>query len=391
MSGYGLGTISKGPNSSGLYQGRIWIDGKRISVYGHSREETASKMAARRSGIQPPARDISLGTWIDRWLEDRAIELRPRTLKGYRQKLGYFGPLRSTRLRDLRAPDISRIIHGLDTGPQTKAHAITVLRNCLGAAFREDLISRNPALSVRPPAIPDPPKPILEPQQLRTFLESIRDHRLYPLFALAIYAGLRRSELLGASREDLTDSGIRIRRGAQDGKLYPGKSPRAYRVIPLPPDLLALLRAQPAGLLFPGKGGPLHGSKLGRYLGDALAAAGLPRIGLQGLRRSFISALAAEGIDARTIMELAGHASITTTLGIYARSRESSKLQAARVLTSLIGPTDRPTAANPDPPAIAGKMVPELEKLPASRRETGAPGPIRTAGLRFRKPLFAPR
>ena len=43
------------------------------------------------------------------------------------------------------------------------------------------------------------------PEQAAKFLDTVREHRLYPLFYLAMSAGLRCCELLGLRWQDLRD------------------------------------------------------------------------------------------------------------------------------------------------------------------------------------------
>jgi integrase len=72
-----------------------------------------------------------------------------------------------------------------------------VLRNALSSAVREELVTRNVAKLVR---VSTPHYEVgqgLDPMTARTFLESIREDRLYALYLCAVVLGLRRSELLG--------------------------------------------------------------------------------------------------------------------------------------------------------------------------------------------------
>jgi len=72
-----------------------------------------------------------------------------------------------------------------------------VLRAMLNQAMREELVARNVARLVQPPA---PDRGEIRPwtdAEARAFLATARTHRLHALFVVALGLGLRRGELLG--------------------------------------------------------------------------------------------------------------------------------------------------------------------------------------------------
>jgi integrase/recombinase XerC len=128
--------------------------------------------------------------------------------------------------------------------------------------------------------------------------------------------GLRISEALSlrAADQPLSDV-LRIR-----GK---GGKERLVPVIPVARAAVAdyvrlcpfALAADPGGPLFRGaRGGPLHPRLIAAAVEQARAALGLPATATpHALRHSFATHLLAAGGDLRTIQELLGHASLSTT------------------------------------------------------------------------------
>ncbi len=134
------------------------------------------------------------------------------------------------------------------------------------------------------------------------------------VLALLYGSGLRISEALGLRRADL---------GAGDTVVVTGKGGK-QRMVPVLPQVrklvaayLALCPHDPpdAGRLFVGaKGGPLSPRVVQLAMARLRGALGLPESATpHALRHSFATHLLARGGDLRSIQELLGHASLSTT------------------------------------------------------------------------------
>ncbi len=136
------------------------------------------------------------------------------------------------------------------------------------------------------------------------------------VFALLYGAGLRISEALALKRRDAP-------RSASDVLIITGKGGkmRQVPVLPLIVDSIATYLALspwkvgPEGPLFLGaKGGPLSPRIIQLAMESLRGALGLPDSATpHALRHSFATHLLARGGDLRTIQELLGHASLSTT------------------------------------------------------------------------------
>ena len=134
------------------------------------------------------------------------------------------------------------------------------------------------------------------------------------VLALLYGCGLRISEALGLHRADF---------GARDALTVTGKG-RKERMVPLIPQVQKLISAYialcpfdlpEAGPLFVGaKGGPLSPRLVQLAMARLRGALGLPETATpHALRHSFATHLLARGGDLRSIQELLGHASLSTT------------------------------------------------------------------------------
>ena len=81
--------------------------------------------------------------------------------------------------------------------------------------------------------------------QCGVFLDAIGDDRLYPLYHLAAYWGLRRSELAGLewSDLDLKKRRLHVRQAEADDELDSTKSEDSDRIITIDQDTAAVLEA----------------------------------------------------------------------------------------------------------------------------------------------------
>ena len=101
-----------------------------------------------------------------------------------------------------------RLSHGRWDGkgglsPRSVRHHHMTLHSALQNAVRWGLIQRNPADTVDPPRCSRSEIHTLDEDGVQAFLEVAKHTLYYPIFYLAIYSGMRRSELLALRWEDV--------------------------------------------------------------------------------------------------------------------------------------------------------------------------------------------
>jgi integrase len=95
-------------------------------------------------------------------------------------------------------------------GPATAQRVHATLRAALNAAMRAEEVFRNVAVHAERPRVSRKKVKPWEPEQLGVWLDSIAEHRQYPLFHLAAFAGLRRGELCGLGWDDIDLDAARL-------------------------------------------------------------------------------------------------------------------------------------------------------------------------------------
>lgn len=87
---------------------------------------------------------------------------------------------------------------------RTTSYTLTVLRAILKQAVMDEIISKNVSTLIKKPKQERKREMVtLSKEEVETFLEQINDVEWHALFKLAFTTGLRRSELLGLTWDDV--------------------------------------------------------------------------------------------------------------------------------------------------------------------------------------------
>lgn len=226
------------------------------------------------------------------------------------------------RIADLRSFLANRRNDG--AGARTLGRGLAGVRSLLRHLEKRGLVNAAGASAMRAPRQPKSlPKPLTADDARRVVSadgqmaeEPWIAARNAAVLTLLYGCGLRISEALGLSGDALSDPSARsmtITGKGSKTRLVPllpavHKAVAQYRAL-CPFDLSA---GQP---LFRGaKGGPLHAAIIQREMQKLRAGLGLPDSATpHALRHSFATHLLGRGGDLRTIQELLGHASLSTT------------------------------------------------------------------------------
>jgi integrase/recombinase XerC len=268
---------------------------------------------------------------LDGFLSELAAQRRasPHTLAAYRRDVTRLLDLAAGAGRPVAAADWTRELleRGLRdlyrTGhaSSSAARALAAWRSFSRYCLRRGIVARDPARSVPFPRLPLRLPRTLPEVDLIAALDALsgddpltrRDRALLELF---YSSGLRLSELVGLDHGDL-DRGARLVRVRGKG--------RRERIVPVGPTALAALdrwlsvapraRGRLDDPLFPGPRAPRLAHRTVQRIVRARLSQVAGGLGVtpHALRHSFASHLLDHGADLRSIQELLGHRSLTST------------------------------------------------------------------------------
>ena len=142
-----------------------------------------------------------LAVYLTGWLAVHRTTLKPSTAFGYRAVIDrYIGPIAAVPLSDLKPSHLNGLYAGMTErglSPRTVRTLHTVVRRALNDALRDGVVMRNVAVAASLPRTSPPEIRVWTADELRTFLEAVADHPLYPAFYVAAFTGIRRAELCG--------------------------------------------------------------------------------------------------------------------------------------------------------------------------------------------------
>ena len=296
----------------------------------------------------------TLAEYLQRWLREYAQpNLSPRTVEGYesiiRQHL--VPNLGNIPLTQVKPEYLQRYYSEMLSGgrcdgrgslnPVTVRQHHMVLHRALHIAVKWGLISRNPADAIDLPHCQRPEMHVMNEDNIKTFLEAAKSTPYYVLFYMALFTGMRRSELLALRwcDVDLILGQISVNRSLhhlRDKSLVfrTPKTAKGRRTIALPPSAILVLKEHKEqqeqirlmlgtllvddDLVFSQSDGrPLLPDTVSHAWAKLAQRTGLKGIRLHDARHSHASLMLKQGIHPKIVQERLGHASIQVTLDTY--------------------------------------------------------------------------
>ena len=198
-------------------------------------------------------------------------------------------------------------------------------------------------------------------KELRTFLASERESRLYPLWLTLATTGMRRGEVLGLRWEDvdLEAQSLYIRQTrvmtGYEPLLSTPKTRRGKRLVALDPATTVALKENrrrqrlerlaagcpwlKTGYVFTREDGePYHPERVSKLFLQGAKKVGLPRIRLHDLRHTYATLALGAGVHPKIVSERLGHANIGITLDCYSHCLPALSEEAACRVAALVVP-----------------------------------------------------
>jgi len=242
----------------------------------------------------------------------------PHTLRAYEGDLGVLAaalggrPIESATLLDLRS-----WLAKYEGAASSTQRRVAAVRTYFRWAMREGLVSESPAERLAAPRVKRPlPRVLAIPEADEVVEQPIgegpREARNRAILEVAYGAGLRVSEVAGLNLADLDLSTglarVRAGKGKKD-RVCPMGEPAVDAVR----AWLAVRGTAPGALFTNQEGGRLTTRALYDVVRDSAVKNGLAGVHPHALRHSYATHLLSGGADIRSIQEMMGHASLSTT------------------------------------------------------------------------------
>lgn len=357
----------------GVYLGKD-ADGKKkykwLTVQGNKRQAQAKlneTVHQINTGVFADPKG-TLGEFIERWMVEYAKpNLSPSTTEGYQSivRAGIDPALGKVQLKNLK-PELlqkyyaDKLAEGLST--TTVRHHAMLLHCILEHAVKWQLLVRNPADAVSLPVTRHTEMHTLDETQAEQILKAAIDTPYFSLFHLALFTGMRRSELLALRWSDIDLAGAEILISRSMHRLltkevvFRGtKTVRSSRSIALAPASCVVLRNHldnemalciRVGIPFTNDrlifcqwdGTPLVPDTISQAWRRLTHRLGIQHVRLHDLRHTHATLMLKAGIHPKIVQERLGHSSIATTLDTYSHVIPGLQHKAAETFAEIFKP-----------------------------------------------------
>ena len=283
-------------------------------------EYQAGKRTAKKEAPAP-----TLTAAIDAYIKVKDNTLSPSTIRGYRAiQRNNFKTTMPRQLDQIKPSEWQGIVNeeAAKCSPKSLRNAYFLVKTVVRFSTGTEL----PPVSL-PGAVPAH-KEFLTPDQIRTFVQAIKDHR-YAVPALLALSSLRMSEIAALRWENIPEdpdfiqvSGAVVR-DEHDRPTFKkqNKNASSARMVPvLIPELKAAIKRDRQ------TDGPVLAITPNRFrdrVNDVCEENGLPKVGIHGLRHSFASLAYHLQMPEKIAMEIGGWSDAGTMHRIYTHIAQS--------------------------------------------------------------------
>ena len=362
----------------GRYQAKYYIPGSPKPKYLYDRN--LAKLKKKRDlekakyilGYNDKAKKYKVSEWFDVWMKLYKIgRIKANTVRGYvdgfERGADFIG---SVRLDCLTPSHIYNMVEGMQSDGYAESsvvHTLSIVKQLLQSAVDNQMIPMNPCKGIAieksekvtvDPILENESK-ILQPEEIKTFLDAAKNTRYYELFYIILNTGMRIGEITALCWSDIDfENGlVKINKSvlySADKGVYEDttKTNSSNRIISIPSAMVQLLKEYKieqskkkllmgdmwnnSGKVFTSEsGGMINPDTLSTWFKGFINRHNLPDIHYHSLRHTAATLLIAGGVDIATVSKRLGHADRTTTLNIYTHAIKSADKAAADKLQDI--------------------------------------------------------
>ena len=369
-------------------------DGKRVALYGRTREELYDKVQNAKREIEACTfrrESPTVKEYCEKWLLMQSAHVRTTTLNDYTSKVKNYiiKPLGHMYMSDVKPDDINLAMVPVSKKSASVYRSVNLLIKCIfGAAEDNHLIDENPTRKLSAKGgVPQQEKEALTDEQVKILLDAIRGLPPYVFVMIGLYAGLRREEILALKWDsvflDVEHPYLKVQRAWHTEHNRPViltelKTSAAKREVPIPNCLVECLKEAKENshsdyVVANSEGQPLSYTQFKRvwqYIvtrstkqrtyvryvnGKKIKHTVTPVLGEKAahngevvysmdfqvtphmLRHTYITNLIYAQVDPKTVQYLAGHKNSKITMDIYAKVKYNKPKELSAVVNNAFG------------------------------------------------------
>ena len=290
---------------------------------------------------QDPLTDITVKQLIEDYIDHcEALGRKATTIRGYRIAVERIYPSVDKILaKDCTTYRLEKIVAQMSQnglGAKSIKNTMGIVSAAYRHAIKTGQLTDNPCERLTLPKITPREIRILHKDEIPDFVFAIQDEPLDDkvAFELALFMGLRRSEILGLRENDVDIVNgilnVHNTRHRVDGENIEAdtKTKRSTRTLAMP-DIVLIDTAKLMQmhrefkyeksdfLIQDGFGNAINPQSLASRLTRMEERKGLPHVSLHGLRHTYASMLNESGVDMARISAELGHSNLATTMNVY--------------------------------------------------------------------------
>ena len=371
-----------------------------VEVWGRTKAECRAKADARAAELAGAAAErlapggVLVYEYAQTWYKLNTHGLGTKRCEDYKNAINnHICPaIGNKRLDAVTLDDGLDILRHSPQSKSSQQKIVTTLKRIFKAAADNDLIRRSPFPDLKPGGQPAAESEPLTKEQQAALLAAVKGKNVETLVLLCLYLGLRREEALGLKWDcvylDAATPYVDVRRALrwEHNKPVLGdklKSKAAYRKLPIPPLLLAHLRAMPhkGDFVCHRADGEAHSASSYRRAWEDITEREIKPVTYKSnrtgepvtrelavgdkvpyrravacldfhltphiLRHTYITELFTSGADVKTVQYLAGHSSVQITLNIYTHLMANRPEDTAGAVLAAFGIGGQASGASP--------------------------------------------
>lgn len=343
---------------------------KKITYY------TVAELNRKRREIEQKQNEnildenTTVSTWCNKWLETyKKGKIIDYSYKHYESVINNYiiSKIGNIEINKIKSIQLQSILNECENMSKSHINFLYItIKQIFDKAVLNDLILKNPALSLEKPQGTVNSRRTLTEEEQQLFLQCAKSHKHGPMFMMMYYCGLRPQEAraLTWSDIDLKNKSVSVRNAVEKGKktIKSTKTESGRRNIPIPDEYIPYLKNLKKSDIYifpaPEKGGIIseksylrmwhsllrdmditNGAKL--YRNKIILHSVDTKITPYFLRHTYATSLAEKNVPMKTAQYLLGHSSIEVTANIYTHVNDKMLNEARNLINGNFSATSK--------------------------------------------------